>query len=229
MTKEEIKARQKFLNSLGADLVVDGIIGPKTLAAEAKFAPPLPIPKVDPKNYFGAPWIGVDVDLLGRTETDPELTRRLAPHWKKVGLPGYVAKGLVSSARAWCALRVHYALSKVGVPTEKLNAGAYSLSSYGAGSPFYFGALLPIKHRGGGRHAAFFLYWIDEAKKIAATLDGNRSNKFAVFATDLSGRGDTLANGPRFPKGMTGQFVSKAEVLKAYPFLKVSGSGSGTR
>lgn len=230
MTYDQCLALQKKLNlEHNAGLKEDGIYGPLTMAAEEKYLGKKDEAKPSVGDYYGAPWVNVDLDLLGRTETDAELTRRLAPHWKKVGLPGFVKKGLSGSDRAWCAMRVHYALFKVGVDTGKINAGAYSLSTYGVKSPFWFGALLDIKHKGGGRHACFFLFWIDEKKRIAATLDGNRANKFAVFATDLSGRGDTLVAGPRFPKGMTGRSPSKAEVLKKYPHLKVGGKGSSTR
>ena len=178
-------------------------------------------------EYFGAPWVGVDIDLLGRHESDAELNKRLAPHWKAVGLPGY--KSLVGNKRAWCALRVDYAYMKVGIKGPG-SAGAYKSSTFGQSCPFWFGALMPIKHRSGGRHTCFFLYWIDEAKKIAATLDGNRSNRFAVNVTNLSGQGDTLVGGPRGPKGWKGVSVSKADVLAKYPMLKVGGhSGTGTR
>ncbi len=231
MTREEIKSLQRTLNSLGADLKVDGYRGPKTIAAEKKYLnkdviEPIPVPT--PKGYFGAPWVGVDLDLLGRSETDTELNKRYVPTWKAVGLPGY--KTLVGKRHAWCAIRMIKAWRQVGVNVKGLNAGAYSLSKWGKRSPFWFGAGLDIKHKKGGRHVAIFLYWIDEKSKIAATLDGNRSNKFAVFATDLSGRNDSLVSGPRWPTDWPdGQFVSRADVLKAYPHLRVGGSGSGTR
>ncbi len=179
-------------------------------------------------DYFGARWIGLDLDLLGRSETDPALNARYVPEWKNVGLPGY--KTLIGNAHAWCAIRVSSVLRRSKIVVKGLTAAAASLSKYGRKCPYWFGALLDILHRGGGRHACFFLYWIDEKKKIAATLDGNRGNKFCVAITDLSGKGDTLKAGPRWPNDeQDGQLVSMAEVLAKYPHLKVGSSGTGTR
>jgi len=178
-------------------------------------------------DYFGAPWMAFDNDLLGRVETDAEMNKRFVPGWKLSGLPGY--KTLVGNRHAWCIMRTNLHLEKAGIKGTK-SAGAYSLSLWGRKCPFWFGAQLDIKHKSGGRHANEFLYWIDEAKKIAATRDGNRSNKFDIFQTDLSGRGDTLVSGPRWPlKHPDGQLVSMKEVLAKYPFFKVNGSGSSTR
>ena len=219
MTKLECIELQKRLNGLGATLEVDGIYGPKTRAAEIKY-----LPKGD---QFGAPWIFANIDLLGRDETDPELNARYVPEWSLEGLPGF--KSLAGNTRAWCSVRANADRRKVGVRGTN-NAGAASWSRWGKKCPFWFGAALDIKHRGGGRHICDFLYWIDEGARIAATLDGNRGNKFCVARTDLSGSGDTLVSGPRWSHEVPdGRLVSKAEVLKAYPYLKVGGASGGTR
>jgi len=229
------QAVKQFQRSRG--LLVDGIVGPKTSAEldlavatalenAKKSSEGKPVPAPSKSEYFGAPWVGANIDLLGRDEFDPLLNARYVPEWKKVGLPGY--KTLVGTKHAWCAIRVSADKRKVGVDVKGLNAGARSLSTYGRKCPFWFGAELDIKHAGGGRHAATFLYWIDEKKKLCATLDGNRSNRFGVNVTDLSGRGDTLVTGPRWPNNFPdGELVSKSEVLARYPFLKVGGSSAG--
>lgn len=218
-------------------LTEDGVHGPVTdaksdlydIAITAKTKPvevikPTPITG----DYFGAPWIAVDLDLLGRVESDKELNARYVPEWTRVGLPHY--KTLVGNTYAWCAIRVSKALRQVGINVKGLNAAAASMSKWGKKCPFWFGAGLDIRHRGGGRHVCFFLYWISESKRIAATLDGNRGNKFCVAQTDLSGSGDTLVAGPRWPSDHPdGQFVSMSEVLAKYPHLKVGSVGSGTR
>lgn len=229
---------QTLLNTHGAKplLVVDGLHGPKTEKALAKAISGLNVavadlpnlPNTTPKkltDYFGAPWVGANIDLLGRYETDAALVARYEPEWANCKLKGY--KGLNGSARAWCALRENADRRKVGSETTD-SAAASSFSSLGYKSPFWFGAALDIKHKSGGRHVCTFLYWIDEKKKIAATLDGNRSNQFGVFATDLSGKGDILVRGPRWPNNWPeGKLVSKEDVLKKYPFLKVGSSNVG--
>lgn len=176
-------------------------------------------------EYFGAPWVGANIDLLGLDETNPKLNARYVPEWKLEGLPGY--KTLAGNRHAWCSVRANADRRKVKVKGTN-SAAASSWSKWGVACPYWFGAALPIKHKSGGRHINDFLYWIDAKKKIAATLDGNKGNKFCVAATDLSGRKDILIPGPRWPKDWPeGQLVTMEEVLKKYPFLKVGASGSG--
>lgn len=211
----------------------DGDWGPVTTAKAGEFElvgvtlknKPALKPAAD---YFGAPWMGVDVELIGRDESDAELNARYVPEWAKVGLPGY--KSLVGNARAWCSIRCTKALRQVGVSVKGLTAGAASHSKWGKKSPFWFGATCDIKHASGGRHVCFFLYWLDEKNKIAATLDGNRGNKFCVARTDLSGSGDSLVSGPRWALEVPdGQSVAMADVIAKYPFFKVGASGGSTR
>lgn len=230
---------QDLLNKHGASLVTDGIYGPKTKAAldkalAGKLVKASQVPKVPnnvvslPKSaYFGAPWVGANIDLLGRYETDKDLIARYEPEWANCKLKGY--KGLAGTARAWCALRENADRRKVGSETTD-SAAASSFSRLGYKCGFLFGAALDIRHKSGGRHVCTFLYWIEEKKKIAATLDGNRSNQFGIFATDLSGKGDVLVSGPRWPNNWPeGQAVSMAEVISKYPHLKVGAKGDSTR
>lgn len=178
-------------------------------------------------DYFGAPWVGVRVDLLGRDETDAELAAWLVPEWKNVGLPGF--KSLVSSSRAWCSILATKKFREVGIKSTN-SAGASSWSKWGNQCAYWFGSVLPISHNKGkgGRHVCFFLYWENEAKKIAVTMDGNRSNKYAINLTDLSGKGDILVGGPRWSTQVAdGKEVSKATVLAQYPFLKPGSTGTG--
>lgn len=186
---------------------------------------PLPLPTKG--DYFGAPWVGVRVDLLGRDETDAELSAWLVPEWKNVGLPGF--KSLISSSRAWCSILATKKFREVGIKSTN-SAGASSWSKWGNQCPYWFGAVLPISHNKGkgGRHVCFYLYWHDEAKKIAVTMDGNRSNKYGINLTDLSGKGDILVGGPRWSTQVAdGKEVSKATVLAQYPFLKPGSTGTG--
>lgn len=227
MTKSDCLALQKKLNALGAKLVEDGIYGPLTKAAEAKYLSKPEAPKPVADDYFGAPWIGSYIHLLGRSETDAQLNKELVPEWAKEGLPGY--KTLAGNTHAWCSVLANASFRKVGVKGTN-SAGAASWSKWGRKCPFWFGAALDIKHRSGGRHIAFFLYWIDEAKKIAAVYGGNQGNKLSIVSQSINSSGDVCVTGPRWSKELPdGQFVSKAEVLKAYPLLKVGGSAGSTR
>lgn len=233
--KDFIKALQTALNSRGEKLTVDGDLGSKTRAALLKYhidisaslAPVIAPPPIAQGDFFGAPWIGIDIDLLGRDETDKEMNARFVPEWALEGLSGY--KTLAGNRHAWCSLLVNHKLRKAGVKGTN-SAGASSHSKWGKKSPFWFGATLDIQHKSGGRHVNFFLYWIDEKKKLAATMDGNRGNKYCVAITDLSGRGDKLVTGPRWSNDVAdGREVSMAEVLAKYPFLKVGSVGGSTR
>jgi hypothetical protein len=236
MNKDFVTKLQKAMNDAGADpkFGETGKFGVRTeaelenydftISAKKKLVVVAPV--LDPHDYFGAPWVGANIDLLGRDETDPVLNARYVPEWKLEGLPGY--KTLAGNTHAWCSVRANADRRKVGVKGTN-SAGAASWSKWGKKCPFWFGAALDIKHRGGGRHICDFLYWIDEKKKICATLDGNRSNKFAINRTDLSGAGDTLATGPRWSNDWPdGQLVSMSDVLKSYPLLKVGASAGGS-
>lgn len=228
------------MNAQGEKLTVDGDPGPKTQAALEKFdvgvtvnRQPIdvtlpPSTQIPSGDFFGARWIGVDLDLLGVDEWNEELNRRYVPEWAKLGLPDY--KTLVGNRHAWCVVRGTKAMRQVGVNVKGLTAAASSATKYGRKCPFWFGCILDIQHASGGRHFCFFLYWIDEAKGICATLDGNRGNKFAVVRTTLAKGSDKLVGGPRWPTGEPdGQLVTMAQVLAKYPFLKVGNVGGGTR
>lgn len=182
-----------------------------------------------PADYFNAAWVGANIDLLGRNETDPVLQARYVPEWRLEGLPGY--KSLSGKTFAWCSLRENADKRKVGIKGTN-SAAAASWSKWGMKCPYWFGATLDIRHASGGRHVGNFLYWIDEKKMIAAVLGGNQSNQFSVAATNLSGNSkghDECVTGPRWPEGHpVGMTVSKEEVLKRYPFLKVGGSMKST-
>lgn len=215
--------------------VADGKFDPKAISKQAGAAAILiqlgqkvvTEPKVETSDYFGAPWVGANIDLLGRSETDPELNARYVPEWKLEGLPGY--KTLAGNRHAWCSLRENADKRKVGYKGTN-SAGAASWSKWGKKCPFWFGATLDIKHAGGGRHVGDFLYWINEKKKIAAVLGGNQKNLFSIASTNLSGgKYDELVTGPRWPIDCPdGQIVSMKDVLDKYPHLKVTGKSGST-
>ena len=227
-----VKELQTEMNRQGESLKVDGDLGPKTKAALEKFEAKFQLSKkpapIISQNYFGAPWVFANIDLLGRHETDPELNARYVPEWALEGLPGY--KTLSGNSFAWCSLRVNADMRKVGVKgTDR--ASASSWRKFGFESPFWFGAVLPITHADGKSfHVCNFLYWIDESKGICATYDGNRGNKLCIAVTDISGKGDKLTHGPRWPNDVPpGQILTKEQVLAVYPNLVPGAVGSGTK
>jgi len=215
-TKQAVMDVQKD----GGFLTIDGVVTKEVMAyIDSRLADPVK-PTPTTSDDFGAPWIFANIDLLGRYETDPELNARYVPEWAKEGLPGY--KTLAGNDHAWCSVRVNADFRKVGIKGTN-SAAAASWSSWGVKCPFFFGAVLDIKHASGGRHVCNFLYWIDESKKIAATLDGNKGNQFCVAMTDLSGSGDRLVSGPRWPSGYPyGQFLSMKEVLAKHRSFQVA-------
>lgn len=196
-----------------------------TIVAIPKKVIDLPTTPSPAGGFFGARWMGLDLELLGLHETDKRLVERYEPEWKNVGLPGF--KGLAGNSRAWCSIRGTSVLRRSKVNVKGLTAGAASWSKWGRKCPFWFGAALDIQHAGGGRHICFFLYWIDEKKGICATLDGNRGNRFCVARTVLAKGADRLVTGPRWSnEEPDGQLVTMSEVLAAYPFFKVGGTAS---
>lgn len=183
-----------------------------------------------PTDHFNAPWVFTDMDVLGLHESDPRLAKRLVPEWQ---LEGYDKSynSLIGKARAHCMLGINHMLRMVGLKGAK-NAGARHASEIGRECPFWFGCIIPIEHVDSkGRHVALGLYWINEAKRICATLEWNKNNKFDVNVTDLSGKpgADRVIGGFRWPANTPdGQFVSMADVLKKYPFLKSTGKTGGS-
>lgn len=233
MTYQEfIEKLQTELNKHGSHLTVDGDPGDYTKGQLANYDVDFVLhPKVvvvPSGDHFNAPWVFSNIDLLGRTETDPVLNARYVPEWALEGLSEY--KTLAGNAHAWCSVRENADKRKVGVKGTG-DAGAAGWSHWGVDCPYWFGASLPIQHATGGRHIADFLYWIDKANKIAAVLGGNQGDKFSIVSNNLSGNAhghDQVIPGPRGPVGWVGQEVSMADVLAKYPFLKVGGVGGST-
>lgn len=236
--KDLIKDLQRQMNEQGEKLTLDGDPGSKTKKALQNFevllqvkkiskAPVIVAPTKPVGKDFGAPYAFIDLDLLGLDETDPRLVDRYEKEWREVGLSSY--RTLSGRARAWCSIRITKVMRDVKIKSTN-SAGASSWDRWGRKSLFYFGCILNIRHSDGSRHVCIFLYWIDEAKGICATLDGNRGNKFCVARTDISGKGDTLVGGPRWSNELPdGQIVSMADVLKAHPYFKVGNVGGSTR
>lgn len=235
--KELVKKAQAALS-----LTPDGDWGPISEAKADKFdieitvkekpveIKPMPV-TVDGKDYFGAPWVGAYIHLLGKHETDPELNAALVPEWSKEGLPQF--KTLAGNDHAWCSVLVNASFRRVGIkPTNSAMAMSWRTFGVRAGG-WWFGAPCSMQHRSGGNHVGFFLYWIDQAKGLAAFYSGNSGNRLCVAQYNFSGHAkghDEVRNGPRWPEGWPdGQELSKDDVLRVYPHLKVGGTAESTR
>ncbi len=190
-----------------------------------KGEPTNPIPdaaKIE-KPQWNSPWVFANLDLLGRDETDAELNARYVPEWKKEGLD---YRSLAGNDRAWCSLRMNADMRKVGIKGTD-SAAATSWRDWGEPCGYVFGAVLPISHPSGGHHVCNFLYWIDNAKGLACTLDGNKSNRFALNVTDLSRNGDKVFPSPRWPKERSGGVsLTKEQVLAVYEWMVPGSKGT---
>lgn len=111
------KAVSAFQKSIG--LPGSGAPGPKTIEVLD-----LVLETTPDKNGKYPAWYLKAKEYEGKKETDSKFQAYMNPFWAKVGLPNF--KGLVGSARAWCALAVFMALSAAGYQTGKLNASAIS-------------------------------------------------------------------------------------------------------
>lgn len=172
---------------------------------------------------WNAPWVFVDLDLLGLKEDNPNVAARYVPEWKHYGL-NY--KDLIGVDHAWCMMGMNKAFRDVGIRGTG-SAGASSLQHWGVPCGYIFGAALPVEHANRKHHVNFFLYWHNEIRRIAVTLDRNRDNTFGIFLTDLSGSGDHLVPGPRWPVlPVEGFALTKSEVLAVYPWMVPGSSGT---
>lgn len=116
-------------------------------------------------------------------------------------------------------------------PSNSAAASSYRTWALEA-DDYWFGCVISMRHVSGGNHVGFFLYWIDERKKIAAIYSGNSGNRLCVAAYNLSGNanGHDQVMGRRWPKNWPkGHVRSMAEVLAKYPHLKVGGTSETTR
>ncbi|MER9177773.1 transglycosylase SLT domain-containing protein [Mesorhizobium sp. M0955] len=223
--------KSKIIGYFFATLLTDGAIGPKVLASAKKriasfgFGNDLGYStqfSILP-DWSGAKWISYAIDYLGLSETDPTLNKLLVPHWAAVGLPKW--KTLEGDERPWCSNFADWLVSQAGYEGTH-DAEAKSWRTWGKASPYWFGAILGLRHASGGSHVTFFLYWIDKELKLAACLGGNQTDHLNVAVYNLSGNdsdNDTVVNGPRWPTNAPdGQAMSSSEARKLVPFVPVA-------
>lgn len=232
--KDLVKKLQIELNKQGESLSLDGDFGPKTQAALDRFDLKLGLSKkpvsapISYDDFLSAPWLRYMTTLIGLSEYMFKLNEILAPHWPMVGLPQF--KDLNGSDHAWCSLAADWAMFKAGIRGTR-NAMALSWRTWGKECPYWFGSVLGIRHASGGGHVTFFLYWVDESKKLAACLGGNQGDEVNVTVYNLSGNAkghDEVVNGPRWPHGFPAGIILSATDAKALIASVPKQSGSTT-
>ncbi len=211
MTQNDlVKKLQEEMNELGSNLKVDGDLGPKTLAELKKYnlldislsldTDPTPCPMPMPLNGEMPFWVKHLEGRIGWTEFNHD--KEISKGWPLVGLPQY--NTAIGSRHAWCGVAQALAFNSGGIKPPKGAAGARNWSVFGEKCDYICGAIISMRHAGGGNHVTCFLYWIDEKKKIAACLGGNQGNKYSIAAYNLSGNKaghNEVIGGPRWPTG----------------------------
>lgn len=232
--KDLVRNLQIEMNKQGESLTLDGDFGPKTQSALDKFIlklnlskKPVVTPVLD-DAFIRAPWLRYLAPLIGLSESMFKLNDILAPHWHQVGLPQF--KDLKGSVHAWCSLAADWAMFKAGIKGTG-NAMALSWRTWGKSCPYWFGSVLGIRHASGGGHVTFFLYWVDESKKLAACLGGNQGDEVNVTVYNLSGNAkghDEVVNGPRWPNGFPDGVILSPDAAKVLIAQVPKQSGSTT-
>lgn len=178
-----IKSLQTELNQEGAALKVDGDFGPLTYAALIKSQDAIPITPSE-----GTPWRDWFVARKGWTEYDHDA--ELSKGWPLVGLPQY--KSVIGTVHAWCGMSLATALNSCGYKIPKGAAGAVNWDGYGTsvswkknGIPK--GAVVRIKHKGGGAHVTTADRDHAPGEDILDALGGNQGDSIKVSRFDVSG------------------------------------------
>lgn len=153
---------------------------------------------ISPTNSL-APW--VDDFLKPRIGWD-EVTedKILSKCWSFTNDCNHLTS-VIGDENAWCAAELCEALESTGFESTRSGAAA-NFARYGMPVTYVYGAILSLRHHGGGHHATCFLYWIDFSNRIAACLGGNQDNKIQISAFNLSGNlkgHNEVISGPRWP------------------------------
>lgn len=132
-----------------------------------------------------APWMDWMSARLGWNETKND--KALAKYWKYTTYTAGIKDQTVRGKKyAWCAMTINAALFESGYKGNR-SAAAKSFINFGLECKPKLGAIIVMRHVGGGHHVTFFKSWFDEKKKIAYCLGGNQGNSLKVSMYDLSG------------------------------------------
>ena len=148
---------------------------------------------VAPPAVGPTPWMDLLKNNIGASEVPGARANALI-----VSMFKYTSYKTDSDETPWCAACVNWALRVTGYKGTN-SAAAKSFDDYGTACEPKYGAVITIRHPGGGRHVTFFDHWVDEAGKIAACLGGNQSNKLKISNYNLSGGEHSALVASRWP------------------------------
>lgn len=179
-----IKELQAYLNDQGAKLTVDGQWGPYTLAALTKELEG----NVGVPSDSKLPWRDWFLARKGWTEFDHDA--ELSKGWPLVGLPQY--KTVIGVSHAWCGMSLATALNANGFKIPKGAAGATNWDKYGTAIDWRIkgipqGAVVRLKHVGGGAHVTTADRDHAVGETILDALGGNQGDSIKVSRFDVSG------------------------------------------
>lgn len=175
--RKSIAALKQFQKSAG--LAIDGVIGPRTMAAlfPKETAVRVPtgnanVPSIDPV------WFSEMLRLKGLREGPGAANNPVILDWAK-GLGGWVASFYRSDATPWCGLFCAHAVA-VTLPDESLPdnpLGALNWLKFGQplASPTR-GAILVFERKGGGHVGAY----VGEDSTRYYVLAGNQGDKVSI-------------------------------------------------
>lgn len=150
-------------------------------------------PKEDPvvvpvQPLRALPWRDWLVYRKGWTEFDHD--KELSKGWPLVGLPQYTT--VIGTEHAWCGMVLATALNEYGYKIPHGAAGAANWDHYGTpvewkkfGVPK--GAIVRIRHAGGGAHVTTSDRDHEAKETILDALGGNQSNAINVTRFNVSG------------------------------------------
>jgi len=222
--KEGIRDLQEALNRMGKSLVVDGEIGPITIAA-IKSVNNKKLHAVLERIMYGGVASGIHSDIgtakwiryayaeLGTKEIPGRgSNKRVEQYHSAAGGKGW------SDAVPWCASFVSFVMIKAGFNIPKYPARALSWAKFGvsAGRPVY--GSIAVKKRKGGGHVTFVVGRSQDEKYVYC-LGGNQNDAVNIARYPVSVFQDF-----RIPEGYkptkelvvyTGRHVSSKDIREA--------------
>jgi len=137
-------------------------------------------------NFDETPWMTYMLKHLGAWEMDPKFSKYISQYWPLVGAK---YKNIAGRAHAWCALMINIALHLTGYKgNHRADARSFSdANGYGTHCTPKFGAILCLRHAGGGHHVTFFCRWVNKEKTLVECIGGNQVDHLRKTVYNVSG------------------------------------------